>query len=116
MNTVQTFVAEKFEKMNDYSFVPHKGVQVYHIDGSFFCFFNAFLEKIRYNDVVYLAVYSKNNGVHVYDSEHVEAYHEFNISVPTSLNSRLKDKAQPATKQSLFTQYWNFVKKILCLN
>lgn len=113
---IEEFVAEKFSKLDEGSFVPHKGVQVYHIDGSFFCFFGAFLEKIGHNDMVYIAVYSKNHGAHLYSMEDIESYHEFNISVPTTLNTQLKKKSQETPKESVFTKLWQFIKKMLCIS
>jgi hypothetical protein len=114
MNAIEKFIEEKSKNMDEYSFVPHKGIQVYHTDGSFFCFFSAILEKVRYNDVVYLVVYTKNNGTHCYNLEDLESYHEFNISVPTTLNTTLQDKETTTNKKpSWITRFWNFIRKTL---
>lgn len=114
MKTVVDFATTKHELLSEHSFVPHQGVQVYHTDGSFFSILYAFVEKVRYNNMVYLVIYSKNNGFFVYDLEDLESYQEFNIAVPSTLNTTLTD-GPDNEKPTFVKKIHNFVRKILCL-
>jgi hypothetical protein len=82
---IRDIALKKFEKLNDGSFVPYKGVTIRHKDASTLTLTWAFVEKYRGNEVDYIIVYTKNHGFFIYQADEIDSIYEFNIAIPTTL-------------------------------